>query len=54
VGDGGSPFFVKTGSNTFEQVGIYSFGLSCAGPPAVFTRVSAYRAWIEQVRQQKF
>jgi len=53
VGDNGGPLFVKTGANTFEQVGIASFGLSCAGPPPVYTRVSAYRGWIEQVRMQK-
>ncbi|XP_021963663.1 venom serine protease Bi-VSP [Folsomia candida] len=54
VGGEGGPLFVKTGANTFEQVGIASYGISCAGPQAVYTRVSAYRAWIEQVRMQTF
>jgi len=53
VGDNGGPLFVKTGANTFEQVGIASYGVTCAGPPAVYTRVSAYLAWINQVRMQK-
>jgi secreted trypsin-like serine protease len=53
VGDNGGPLIVKTGSNSYEQVGVASYGISCAGPPPIFTRVSAYRAWIEQVKMQK-
>lgn len=53
VGDNGGPLFVKTGANSYKQVGIASYGISCAGPPALYTRVSAYRSWIEQVRAQK-
>lgn len=50
VGDNGGPLFVRSGPNHYKQVGIASFGLKCSGPPAVFTRVSKYRAWIDQVR----
>jgi secreted trypsin-like serine protease len=51
VGDNGGPLIVKTGPNSYKQVGVASFGLACSGPPAVFTRVSSYRAWIQQVMQ---
>ncbi|CAL8093669.1 unnamed protein product [Orchesella dallaii] len=50
VGDDGGPLIVKTGPNSYKQVGISSFGLRCGGPPQVFTRVSSYRQWIDQVR----
>jgi len=53
TGDNGGPLIVKTGANSYEQVGITTFGYQCAGPPQVFTRVSTYRTWIEQVRMQK-
>lgn len=53
VGDDGGPLVVKIGDNTWQQVGISSFGMQCGGPTPVFTRVSVYRGWIEQVRSGK-
>jgi secreted trypsin-like serine protease len=50
VGDDGGPIIVKTGPNSYKQVGISSFGYKCGGPPQVFTRISSYWQWIDQVR----
>jgi len=50
-GDSGGPLLVK-GADGPELLGITSFGLGCGstnGAPAVYTRVSAYAAWIESV-----
>ncbi|KAK5640465.1 hypothetical protein RI129_011276 [Pyrocoelia pectoralis] len=45
VGDSGGPLVAD------KQIGIVSFGIPCAiGHPDVFTRVSAYKDWIEQNR----
>ena len=32
--------------------GIVSYGLSNAKPPAVFTRISPYRPWIDEVLKE--
>ena len=32
--------------------GIVSYGLSSAKPPAVFTRISPYRPWIDEVLKE--
>ncbi|XP_047508517.1 chymotrypsin-1-like [Pieris napi] len=45
-GDSGSPL---VRSDTKQQIGIVSWGLSCAlGAPDVFVRISAYKAWLEE------
>lgn len=49
-GDDGGPLIVQTGTNSYKQVGIASFGIKCGGPPQAFTRISSYRQWIDQVR----
>jgi secreted trypsin-like serine protease len=47
-GDSGGPLVVSDGSGGFVQVGIVSYGVGCAAPGnyGVYTRVSAYNAWI--------
>jgi len=50
VSDLGGPLFYRTQGNFFIQSGIASFGISCNGPPAVFTRVSSFKPWIDTVR----
>jgi len=50
VGDDGGPLIVQSGPNMYKQVGVSSFGIRCSGPPQVFTRISSYRSWIDQVR----
>ncbi|XP_076851795.1 polyserase-2-like [Brachyhypopomus gauderio] len=49
-GDSGGPLVVKQGS-VWLQAGIVSFGHSCAEAnfPGVYTRVSQYQPWINQV-----
>jgi len=46
-GDSGGPAVVRTG-NSFEQIGIVSWGQGCArnNYPGVYTRVSSVHAWI--------
>src|SRR5262249_52886120 len=51
VGDSGGPLVVSAGSAEFLE-GITSTGGGCAASPyAVFTRVSHYRAWIDETRR---
>ncbi|XP_076851797.1 chymotrypsin-like protease CTRL-1 isoform X2 [Brachyhypopomus gauderio] len=49
-GDSGGPLVVKQGS-VWIQAGIVSFGVACALPnyPGVYTRVSEFQSWINQV-----
>ncbi|XP_068247763.1 transmembrane protease serine 11D-like, partial [Palaemon carinicauda] len=49
-GDSGGPMVVKTCSGIWVQIGVVSFGDECAKPnaPGVYTRVPAYRAWIDE------
>ncbi|XP_047996078.1 serine protease snake-like [Leguminivora glycinivorella] len=48
-GDSGGPLQVRAGSLT-SVVGVTSFGFGCAraGAPGVYTKVAAFREWIEQ------
>ncbi|XP_045774226.1 chymotrypsin-1-like [Maniola jurtina] len=51
-GDSGSPLFLK---HTWEQIGIVSWGFPCAlGAPDVFTRLGAFKKWIELVTGKYF
>ncbi|XP_060748465.1 transmembrane protease serine 9 isoform X2 [Tachysurus vachellii] len=49
-GDSGGPLVIKQGSQ-WVQAGIVSFGNQCALPkfPGVYTRVSQYQGWINQI-----
>jgi len=49
-GDGGGPLVIKQGDR-WIQAGIASFGVGCAQPnfPTVYTRVSQYEMWINNV-----
>lgn len=51
-GDSGGPLFVQSGGS-MVQLGVTSFGEACAKAkfPGVYTRVSAYRDWISNVRR---
>jgi len=51
-GDSGGPFFVLNDqTNQFEQIGIVSWGIGCAGvgAPGVYTRVTAVVSWVCQI-----
>lgn len=52
TGDSGGPLVQQNEEGTYELVGIASWGFSPCGSinaPSVFTRVSAYNAWIYNV-----
>lgn len=52
-GDSGGPLTYKNSQGNREQIGIVSWGMGCAnGYPGVYTRVSAYRNWIDCVLQE--
>ena len=47
-GDSGGPLLVFTSDNVWQQVGITSVGVGCARAnySGIYTRVTAYQAWI--------
>lgn len=49
TGDSGGPLQCRSSDGKWYQTGIISWGNPCAHPnyPDVFTKVSAYRTWIE-------
>jgi len=53
VSDLGGPLIYRSQGNFYIQSGIASFGISCSGPPAVFTRVSVFKPWIDSVRARE-
>lgn len=57
-GDSGGPLNCRGADGKWEVHGIVSFGSSLGcnyyRKPSVFTRVSAYNSWIEQVRFYAF
>jgi secreted trypsin-like serine protease len=49
-GDSGGPLSLKDSTGKFYVVGIVSWGIGCAsGHPGVYTRVSDYLQWIDDV-----
>ena len=51
IGDSGGPLQCQLNNNQWFQFGITSWGSSCAKPgiPDVFTKVTAYYDWIQEV-----
>ena len=49
LGDSGGPLYCQSESENFYLAGIISHGEGCArsDSPGVYTRVSAYKDWIE-------
>lgn len=54
-GDSGGPLIQPLGPRLARQIGIVSFGRGCVRKdiPGVYTRVSAYRAWIDEAIRQR-
>ena len=50
-GDSGGPMMAQSASGEYRQIGVVSWGKGCAlaGYPGVYTRVSAFNAWIKNV-----
>ena len=50
-GDSGGPMMAQSASGEYRQIGVVSWGKGCAlaGYPGVYTRVSAFNAWIKTV-----
>ncbi|CAK8680120.1 unnamed protein product [Clavelina lepadiformis] len=50
-GDSGGPLVCLIDESTWFQIGITSFGIGCAQPgyPGVYTRLSSFAQWIEEV-----
>jgi secreted trypsin-like serine protease len=50
-GDSGGPMMAKSASGEWRQIGVVSWGYGCAVAhyPGVYTRVSAFNAWIKNV-----
>ncbi|RXG56343.1 Tryptase beta-2 [Armadillidium vulgare] len=53
-GDGGGPLVCEKDGHWY-QVGIISFGIGCGrkNTPGVYTRVEAFKDWIQEVTQKK-
>ncbi|CAL4104491.1 unnamed protein product, partial [Meganyctiphanes norvegica] len=52
-GDSGGPLVYQIG-DYYEQIGIVSWGIKCAKKeyPGIYTKVSAYRNWIDEVTKE--
>ena len=52
-GDSGGPMVVQRQDGRFILSGIISWGIGCAeeNQPGVYTRISEFRDWIEQILQ---
>ncbi|KAK5647140.1 hypothetical protein RI129_002032 [Pyrocoelia pectoralis] len=52
-GDSGGPMVIQREDNRFLLAGVISWGIGCAEPnqPGVYTRISEFRDWINQILQ---
>ncbi|CAG9820820.1 unnamed protein product [Phaedon cochleariae] len=52
-GDSGGPMVIQRDDNRFLLAGVISWGIGCAEPnqPGVYTRISEFRDWINQILQ---
>ncbi|XP_056640918.1 serine proteinase stubble [Diorhabda sublineata] len=52
-GDSGGPMVIQRKDNRFLLAGVISWGIGCAEPnqPGVYTRISEFRDWINQILQ---
>lgn len=52
-GDSGGPMVIQRDDKRFLLAGVISWGIGCAEPnqPGVYTRISEFRDWINQILQ---
>ncbi|XP_055640412.1 serine proteinase stubble isoform X3 [Toxorhynchites rutilus septentrionalis] len=52
-GDSGGPMVIQRSDKRFQLAGVISWGIGCAEPnqPGVYTRISEFRDWINQILQ---
>ena len=50
-GDSGGPMVVQREDGRFMLAGIISWGIGCAEVPGVYTRISEFKDWINQILQ---
>lgn len=52
-GDSGGPMVIQRNDKRFQLTGVISWGIGCAEPnqPGVYTRISEFRDWINQILQ---
>lgn len=53
TGDSGGPMVIQRNDKRFQLTGVISWGIGCAEPnqPGVYTRISEFRDWINQILQ---
>lgn len=53
LGDSGGPMVIQREDKRFLLAGVISWGIGCAEPnqPGVYTRISEFREWINQILQ---
>lgn len=53
AGDSGGPMVIQRDDKRFLLAGVISWGIGCAEPnqPGVYTRISEFREWINQILQ---